>query len=160
MQQRYSVNAITDILRAAASGLPPLAATSTRQNCCLKGAKPMLQSIKTNQTIEEVLELYVVVFPVQMPSENRMVETILAGFQKDPDEPGQILVRATVETHISAVPDLVEMCDQIIGQKEELSSYRLLKFDSKGIHELNPADFRDIDRVSFVDHRGSLWGAC
>jgi hypothetical protein len=126
----------------------------------MKGAKPMLQSIKSNQPIEKVLELYVVVFPVQMPGENRMAETILAGVQKDPGDHGQIRVRATVETHITAVPDLVDMCDQIIEQQKELMSYRLLKFDNKGIHELNPDDFRDIDRVSFMDHQRSLWGVC
>ena len=120
----------------------------------------MLQSIKSNQPIEKVLELYVVVFPVQMPSENRMAETILAGFQKDPGDLGQIRVRATVETHISAVPDLVDMCDQIIEQQKELKSYRLLKFDNKGIHELNPADFRDMDHVPFTGHHQSLWGLC
>lgn len=108
-----------------------------------------------------VRELYVAVFPVKVPGENRMAETILAGFQQDPDEPGQIRVRATVETHISALPDLVVMCDKIVEQQQGIDSYRLLKFDKKGIHELNPADFRENPRHPSFEHSlGSSWGIC
>ena len=121
----------------------------------------MLHSIKSNQPIEKVMEIYVAVFPVKVPGENMMAETILAGFQKDPDELGQIRVRATVETHISAVPDLVGMCDKIIEQQEGIESYRLLKFDKKGIHELNPVDFReDYRHPSFGHYHQSSWGIC
>lgn len=121
----------------------------------------MRDSIKNNQPIEKIKEIYVAVFAVQVPGENLMAETILAGFQKDPDEPDQIRVRVTVETHISAVPDLVGMCDQIIEQKEGIESYRLLKFDKKGIHELNPVDFREVERhQSFERHHRSSWGIC
>ena len=120
----------------------------------------MRDLIKNKQPIEKIKEIYVAVFTVQVPGENLAVETILAGLQKNLDEPDQILVRATVETNILAVPDLVDMCDQIIEQKEGPKSYRLLKFDNKGIHELNPVDFRDTDRVSFMDYHRSSWGVC
>lgn len=121
----------------------------------------MRHSIKTNQPTEKIKEIYVAVFPVQVPGENLMAETILAGFQKDLDEPGRMRVRATVETHISAVPDLVDMCDKIIEQQEGVESYRLLKFDKKGIHELNPVDFRKNDRHPLFEHyHRSSWGIC
>ena len=121
----------------------------------------MPHTVKNNQPIEKVTELYVAVFPVRVPGENMMAETILAGFQKDLDEPGQIRVRATVETHISAVPDLVGMCDKIIEQQVGIESYRLLKFDKKGIHELNPIDFRENYRhPSFEHYNRSSWGIC
>jgi hypothetical protein len=33
------------------------------------------------------------------------------------------------------------MCDEILKLQTEIKSYRLLKFDKKGVHELDPNDF-------------------
>ena len=106
------------------------------------------------------MEIFVAVFPVRVSGQSLKAETILAGQQKDPDRPGRMRVRATVETHLAAVPDLVAMCDAIVAQSEELGSYRLLKFDSDGIHELDPADFQGSEPLSFERYRGSSWGSC
>ena len=110
--------------------------------------------------IDRVVEIYVAVFPVQIFGEAAMAETVLAGFQKDPDRPGMSRVRATVETHLSAVPDLVLMCDEIVKQQNEAESYRLLKFDKEGIHELNPDDFRHFDQFSSMHYPETRWGLC
>ncbi len=88
-----------------------------------------------------VTEIYATVFPVRFKSDE-LAEVILAGLKKNPDRPDMSQVRATVETHINAVPDLVALSDEIIDNQEEISSYRLLKFDKNGIHMLNPDDFR------------------
>jgi hypothetical protein len=100
----------------------------------------MIPSIKENRTIERVAEIYVTVFPIQVPGEPLKAEAILAGQQKDFDNPGRARVMATVETHIE--------------------SYRLLKFDNDGIHELDPADFQDVDQLPFNRYREPLWGSC
>jgi len=105
---------------------------------------------------EWVTELYVAVFPVSIAGETAMTETILAGYQMDPK--GSLRIRATVETQISAVPDMVALCDKILAEQEELESYRLLKFDGKGIHELDPNDFRQSDPLSFSRYPQKTWG--
>jgi hypothetical protein len=120
----------------------------------------MIPSIKQNRTIERVGEIYVTVFPIQVPGEPLKAETILAGQQKDPHNPGRARVMATVETHLSAVPDLVALSDKIVAQTEDIESYRLLKFDKDGIHELDPADFQDVDGLPFNRYSESLWGSC
>jgi|GEM_PF-668480 len=94
------------------------------------------------KSVEKVNEIYVAVFPVPLPDEASEVETVLAGYQQDPENPTYNRVRATVETNVSAVPDLIDMCDTIVDQQEEIRSFRLLKFDSRGIHEMDPEDFR------------------
>lgn len=100
-------------------------------------------TLTEHRPIERVGEVYVGVFPITLPGESVQAETILAGYQRDPDNPGQDRVRATVETHASAVPDLIDMCDSIVAQQKEIDSFRLLKFDRNGVHELDPRDFRD-----------------
>lgn len=120
----------------------------------------MLPSTKNHPTIEWVKEIYVAVFPVQVLDQPVKAETILAGQQQDPRYPGRARVRATVETNLAAVPDLVALCNQIVEQTEGIGSYRLLKFDKDGIHELDPADFQDIDQLPFERYRGSSWGSC
>lgn len=102
------------------------------------------------EPIEQVDEVYIAVFPVILPGGSSKAETILAGYQRDPDNPGQERVRATVETHASAVPDLINMCDAIVAQQEEIKSFRLLKFNSQGIEELDPADFRFYDSYQYL----------
>ena len=120
----------------------------------------MAPSMNDGQKFECVTEIYVAVFPVPMSGETSMAETILAGYQKDTDNFGRIRVRATVETRISAVPDLVAMCDKIVAEQEALASYRLLKFDKVGIHELDPADFRESDPLPFSRYPQKIWGIC
>jgi len=101
-------------------------------------------SDRHEERVERVMEIYVAVFPVPV-SEKLMTEVILAGYQKGSTRPNMSLVRATVETHAEAVPDLVKLCDEIVEQQEEINSYRLLKFDNDGIQILSPGDFRTLD---------------
>ncbi len=100
-------------------------------------------------SIKLVNEIYVAVFPVSLPGAAAKAETILAGYQHDPDHPDFDRVRATVETNRSAIPDLVDMCDTIVQEQDEITSFRLLKFDHEGIHELDPKDFRNLDEITF-----------
>jgi hypothetical protein len=101
----------------------------------------MLGPDRHEKMVERVTEIYVAVFPAPI-SEGRMAEVILAGYQKGSARPNMSLVRATVETHAEAVPDLVKLCDEIVEQQEEIGSYRLLRFNKNGIQILNPGDFR------------------
>lgn len=96
---------------------------------------------ESKRSIWPVTEIYVAVFPVRM-DQSKTVETILAGYRKDPGHPNISQVRATVETQADAVSDLVELCDEIIATQQELHSYRLLKFDKDGIHILSPDGYR------------------
>ena len=107
------------------------------------------------KTIERVTEIYIAVFPVAV-SEDQSVEVIFAGYQKDPNMPNMLRIRATVETHASAVQDLVALCDNIVDEQEEIESYRLLKFDKDGIHVLCPDDFRAFDQ----EYTNAQWGCC
>lgn len=115
---------------------------------------------ESNNPIDRVTEIFVAVFPVQVFGEAEKAETILAGFQKDPDRPGMSRVRATIETHLSAVPDLVLMCDEIVKHQDDVESYRLLKLDKEGIHELDPDDFRYFDQFSRKQYPETHWGLC
>ena len=120
----------------------------------------MLPSTKNRKLIEQVKEIYVAVFPVRVSGESIKAETILAGQLIDPKHPGQMRVRATVETYLAALPDLVALADKIVEQTEGIESYRLLKFDKDGIHELDPVDFQDNKRLSFERYGASSWGTC
>jgi hypothetical protein len=110
---------------------------------------------------ERVTEIYVAVFPVRF-HEDQMAEVILAGVKKDPNWPNMSQVRATVETRVSAVPDLVALCDEIIDEQEEIESYRLLKFDKYGMHILSPDEFRNPGEFhAFEQSFMSVeWGVC
>ena len=116
---------------------------------------------KDKNKIERVTEIYVAVFPVRF-NEDQMAEVILAGVKKDPDWPNMSQVRATVETYVNAVPDLVALCDEIVDEQEEIESYRLLKFDKDGIHILSPDNFRNPgDFLTFEQSFMSVeWGMC
>ena len=118
----------------------------------------MAPSTTNGQGSEWVTEVYVAVFPVSVAGETATTETILAGYQID--YYGELRIRATVETEISAVPDMVALCDKILAEQKELESYRLLKFDDKGIHELDPNDFRQSAPFSFRRHPQETWGRC
>ena len=119
-----------------------------------------MKSDKGKTTVTRVTEIYAAVFTVKVFDDDLKAETILAGFQDDPDNPKMARARATIETQISAVPDLVAMCDEILRQQKELETYRLLKFDEDGIHELNPDEFRRMDRISFTQYPEGRWGLC
>jgi len=112
---------------------------------------PGIHKIKT----ERVTAVYVALFPVAV-SDDRMTEVILAGYQKDPDRPHMMQVRATVETRAEALLDLIQLCDEIVDEQKEIMSYRLLKFDKDGIHILSPDDFRAFDQR----YTNVLWGCC
>jgi hypothetical protein len=116
---------------------------------------------KDEKKVERVTEIYVAVFPVRF-NDDQMAEVILAGFKKDPDWPNMSQVRATVETHMNAVPDLVALCDEILNEQEEIESYRLLKFDKDGIHILSPDDFRYSGDFRTFEQRftSTEWGLC
>ena len=116
---------------------------------------------KDKSKIEPVTEIYVAVFPVWF-NNDQMTEVVLAGFKKDPNWPDMSQVRATVETHVNAVPDLVALCDEIVDEQEEIESYRLLKFDRDGVHTLNPDDFRyPVDfRAPEQSFMSMEWGVC
>jgi len=105
----------------------------------------MTGSDKEKDMIERVTEIYVAVFPMPV-SDNRKAEVILAGFKKNPENPNMSIVRATIETHVNAVDNLVALCDEIVDEQEEIESFRLLKFDQDGIHILNPDDFRTFEQ--------------
>lgn len=111
--------------------------------------------------IERVTEIYVAVFPVWFNDDQR-AEVVLAGVKKDPNWPNMSQVRATVETHAKAVPNLVALCDEIVDEQAEIESYRLLKFDKDGIHILSPDDFRShVDFRLFEQTFTSVeWGIC
>ena len=115
----------------------------------------MMTPDRHEKAIERVTEIYIAVFPVAV-NDDLSVEVILAGYQKDPTRPNMTRVRATVETHASAVQDLVALCDTIVDEQEEIESYRLLKFDKDGIHVLCPDDFRAFDQ----EYTNAQWGWC
>ena len=104
---------------------------------------------------ERVTEIYVAVFPVAV-GDGRKAEVILAGYQKDPNSPHMMQVRATIETHGQAVWKLVALCDEIVDEQAEIESYRLLKFDADGIHTLSPDDFRTFSQ----QYTNGKWGFC
>ena len=114
-----------------------------------------MSSDRHHKITERVTEIYVAVFPVPV-SDNQMTEVILAGYKKDPNRPNMMQIRATVETHKEAVKDLVELCDEIVNEQDEIESYRLLKFDKEGIHILSPNDFRTFDQ----QYAKAEWGCC
>jgi len=110
---------------------------------------------KPGKIVERVTAIYVAVFPVPV-SEDMKTEVILAGYRKDPNMPNMSQIRATVETHIEAVKDLIELCDEIVDEQDEIDSYRLLKFDQDGMHVLSPDDFRTFEQK----YATSQWGLC
>jgi hypothetical protein len=115
----------------------------------------MMTPDRHEKAIERVTEIYIAVFPVAV-NQDLSVEVILAGYQQDPNMSNMPRIRATIETHASAVQDLVALCDNIVDVQEEIESYRLLKFDKDGIHVLRPDDFRAFDQ----EYTNTQWGCC
>jgi hypothetical protein len=115
----------------------------------------MMTPDRHEKAIERVTEIYIAVFPVAV-NQDLSVEVILAGYQQDPNMSNMPRIRATIETHASAVQDLVALCDNIVDEQEGIESYRLLKFDKDGIHVLCPDDFRTFDQ----EYTNARWGYC
>lgn len=83
--------------------------------------------IKTRQ----VEELYVAAFTMPV-GRNEFAEVIMSGIYGN----GQTMIaRSTVEHDLKAVPSLIRLCKEI--EQEHGLSWRLLKFDRSGIHELD-----------------------
>jgi hypothetical protein len=57
---------------------------------------------------------------------------------------------------VEAVKGLIKLCDEIVDEQKEITSYRLLKFDKDGIHILSPDDFRAFDQR----YKNVNWGCC
>lgn len=102
----------------------------------------MTASKSNEERIAQVEEIFVAVFPAKL-NDHQSIEVILAGYERDPDHPDMLLIRATVETYVEALPELVALCDKIVEDQEEIETYRLLKFDRNGIHELHQEDYRE-----------------
>ncbi|MGD2269407.1 MAG: hypothetical protein PVI06_03330 [Desulfobacterales bacterium] len=112
---------------------------------------------KNQNTIKQVKQIYVAVFPVPI-GDDFEAETVLAGCLTDPENPYTYCVQATVETDFGGLPALVKMCDEILRLQPEIKSYRLLKFDHAGVHELDPNDFRAVAQVTLQQAPGHTWG--
>ena len=90
------------------------------------------------EQVERITELYAGVFAV--PLDGVVAENIMIGLRYG-------VAQATVEHHVGAVPGMLRLCDEI--QKAEGLSWRLLRFDADGIHELDPNDFREYEDFCF-----------
>lgn len=55
---------------------------------------------------------------------------------------------------------MVKMCDEILKLQTEIKSYRLLKFDKKGVHELDPNDFSAVEQMSPERVPGAVGDVC
>jgi len=78
-----------------------------------------------------VEELYVAAFEVPV-GDGVFAEVIMCGIYGD----GKMMcARSTVEHEQNAVPSLIRLCKEI--EHERGLSWRLLKFDSEGVHELD-----------------------
>ncbi len=78
-----------------------------------------------------VEELYVAAFKVPV-GEGTFAEIIMSGIYGDGET---MFARSTVEHEANAVPSLIRFCKEI--EQERGLSWRLLKFDREGIHELD-----------------------
>ena len=81
--------------------------------------------------IRRVEELYVAAFKVPV-GEGAFAEIIMSGIYGDGET---MFARSTVEHEANAVPSLIRFCKEI--EEERGLSWRLLKFDREGIHELD-----------------------
>ena len=83
-----------------------------------------------NTGIKEIKELYAGVFKV--PFDDGYAEAIMCGVYED----GQnMFARSTIEYEPKGLPALIRLCKQI--ELEKGLSWRLVKFDEDGIHELD-----------------------
>jgi len=78
-----------------------------------------------------VEELYVAAFNVPVGN-GVFAEVIMSGIYGDGET---MFARSTVEHEQNAVPSLIRLCKEI--EHERGLSWRLLKFDREGVHELD-----------------------
>jgi hypothetical protein len=89
------------------------------------------ETIDNTPKTRRVEELYVAAFEVPV-GDGVFAEVIMSGIYGD----GKMMfARSTVEHETNAVPSLIRLCKEI-EQKRGLS-WRLLKFDREGVHELD-----------------------
>lgn len=84
--------------------------------------------------IQEVTEIYVGLVMVDLGG-GVWAETPMIG--KRPDG----YMQASLETQPGAVGAVIQLCEHALDSPE-CKSYRLVKFDKDGMHELNPEDYR------------------
>jgi len=80
---------------------------------------------------KQVEELYVAAFKVPV-GEGAFAEMIMSGIYADGE---MMFARSSVEHDPNAVPSLIRFCKEI--EEERGLSWRLLKFDREGLHELD-----------------------
>ena len=80
---------------------------------------------------KQVEELYVAAFKVPV-GEGAFAEMIMSGIYADGE---MMFARSSVEHDPNAVPSLIRFCKEI--EEERGLSWRLLKFDREGVHELD-----------------------
>jgi len=89
------------------------------------------KAIGSRPRTRRVEELYVAAFKVPA-GDGLFAEVIMCGIHRDGET---MFARSTVEHEQNAVPSLIRLCKEI--EHERGLSWRLLKFDSEGIHELD-----------------------
>jgi hypothetical protein len=89
------------------------------------------EMISNTTRIRRVEEVYVAAFKVPV-GEGTFAEIIMSGIYGDGET---MFARSTVEHDSNAVPSLIRFCKEI--EEERGLSWRLLKFDREGIHELD-----------------------
>lgn len=89
------------------------------------------EMIGNTSRTRRVEELYVAAFKVPV-GEGAFAEIIMSGIYGDGKT---MFARSTVEHEPNAVPSLIRFCKEI--EEEQGLSWRLLKFDREGIHELD-----------------------
>lgn len=88
------------------------------------------ETIGNTPRTRRVEELYVAAFKVPV-GDGVFAEVIMSGIYGDGET---MFARSTVEHEQNAVPSLIRLCKEI--EHERGLSWRLLKFDSEGVREL------------------------
>jgi hypothetical protein len=89
------------------------------------------EAIDNTPSTIRVEEIYVAAFEVPV-GDGAFAEVIMSGIYGDGE---MMFARSTVEHEPNAVPSLIRLCKEI--EQERGLSWRLLKFDSEGVHELD-----------------------
>ena len=89
------------------------------------------ETIGNTPETRRVEEVYVAAFQVPV-GDGVFAEVIMSGIYGDGE---MMFARSTVEHEPNAVPSLIRLCKEI--EQERGLSWRLLKFDRKGVHELD-----------------------
>ena len=95
-------------------------------------ARRKAQDKDSRPNVERITELYAGVFTVPL-NEDVKAENLLIGIRYG-------VAQATVEHHVGAVPDMINLCDEISNDKGW--QWRLLRFSDEVVQELNPDDYR------------------